>query len=117
MSPKPPGGLHAAGLALWREIVADVQVGWELDCRDLTHLTLACRAADRAAELDQLVVEQGLTVTGSTGQEKLHPAISECRLQRQQVALLLDRVELSPPNVRTHTPRRELHRVDHGQAG
>ena len=77
MTAKPPAAMGIAGRELWKRIVGDVQPGWELDERDISNLTAACRAEDRAAELDKLVRDMGLMVAGAAGQERLHPAISE----------------------------------------
>lgn len=100
-TPSAPKGLGPAGRALWKRVLADVAAGWELDERDVSCLRGACRAEDRAQELDRLVETEGLMVTGAAGQAKLHPGIPEARAQRQQVALLLARVEMAPPAPRT----------------
>ena len=68
--------------------------------RDIAMLLAACQSADRAAELDELVASEGMTVKGSRGQSILHPAVGEARLQRQQSAMLLSKVELAPPERR-----------------
>jgi P27 family predicted phage terminase small subunit len=97
---KAPKGLGTAGRALWRRIVGDVAGGWELDARDLALLEAACRAQDRATELDAAVEHDGLMVAGSKGQEVLHPAVAEARLQRQLAAGLLAKVEMAEPTRR-----------------
>jgi phage terminase small subunit len=98
---RAPAGLGVVGKSLFKRIAADVNVGWELDQRDLTNLEGACRAAERAAELDMLVKAEGMTVVGSKGQTALHPGISEARMQRQLAASLLSKVEMSPPAATT----------------
>ena len=100
-SPKPPGGLQAAGTSLWRAVLADLAKGWELDAADLSNLEAACVAVDRATALERLVEDEGLTIEGSTGRTRLHPGIAEARLQRTAAAVALARVELAPPDVRT----------------
>ena len=94
---KAPKGLGTAGRRLWRDVLADVAEGWQLDARDLALLEAACRAADRAVALDEAIENDGLMVAGSQGQRVLHPAVGEARLQRQLVAVLLGKVELAPP--------------------
>ena len=75
----PPNTLDTAGMALWRSIVNDVAAGWELDSRDLTLLTAACQSADTIAKLDAIVAAEGVTVRGSKGQSRVHPAVAETR--------------------------------------
>ena len=119
--PKPPSGLGTSGRALWRRVCGDVADGWELDARDLAILESAARAADRVFELDQLVRTDGLMIRGSTGQERLHPAVGEARMQRQLCAMQLGRVELAPPKARTGhlnvRQRAELRRLQAGPNG
>jgi hypothetical protein len=98
---KPPAGLLKAGIGLWKAVVRDVDEAWELDARDLHVLELAARAADRAAELGDLIDRDGLMIAGSTGQDRLHPAVVEQRMQRQLSAVLVAKVQLEPPAVRT----------------
>src|SRR4051794_16247667 len=103
MSPGPrmPKGFGKAGQALWRGVLADVADGWRLDAKDVVLLEAACRAADRADVLEATVAEDGLMISGSTGQAVLHPAVSEARMQRQLVASLIAKVEIAPPQQRT----------------
>ena len=96
-----PEGLEEAGAALWQSVLADVADGWQLDARDLALLEAACRAADRASQLDSEVERTGLMVAGSKGQPTLHPGVGEARQQRHLAATLLGKVEMSPPGERT----------------
>ena len=82
-------------------MLADVHEDWELDARDLHALEQAARAADRAAELDLLIERDGLMVAGSNGQDRLHPAVAEQRMQRQLSALLVSKIALEPPKAKT----------------
>lgn len=103
VAPTTPKGLGADGRALWRRVIAGVAADphWELDARDLHLLEQAVRAADRATELEQIIATDGLMVTGSTGQSRLHPAVSEARMTRQLVAILLSKVDLHAPEEQT----------------
>jgi hypothetical protein len=92
---KPPAGLGRAGKALWRAIDADlVRQRLELDAREVSWLTEACRVADRVAELEAAVDRDGVVASGSKGQPVPHPALREARLQRDQAARLLARLDL-----------------------
>jgi hypothetical protein len=98
---KPPVGLLKAGVTLWKAVLADVHEEWELDAKDLHTLELAARAADRAEELEDLIDRDGLMVPGAPGQQRLNPAISEQRMQRALSCLLVTRIALEPPAVKT----------------
>lgn len=100
-APKPPPGLQKAGTSVWKTILRDVQEDWELDAKDLHSLEQAARAADRAQELEELIERDGLMIAGSTGQERLHPAIAEQRMLRQLSALLVSRIALEAPEPMT----------------
>lgn len=98
---KPPDGLGPPGRALWRKVSADVADGWRLDARDEHLLRGACRAADVIAALERAVKRDGEVVKGSKGQTRLHPALTEARMQRDLQAKLLAKVELEPPAQKT----------------
>ena len=96
MDVKPPSGLGSHGRELWRAVIEDVQAGWELDARDLAALASACHAMQRAHELERVVRQEGLTVSG-----RPHPAIGEARRQRTSAQALLKQVETCPPAMKT----------------
>jgi hypothetical protein len=98
---KPPAGLQKTGISLWKAVLADVHEDWELDSKDFHALEQAARAADRAQELEELIDRDGLMIAGSTGQDRLHPAISEQRMLRQLSALLVSRIALEAPEPQT----------------
>ena len=102
-----PKGLGAAGAALWRAVFADVAEGWRLDARDLAQLEAASRAADRAAELEALIAEDGLMAAGSQGQPVLHPAVAEARMTRALVASLVGKIEIAPPRSTGRSARQD----------
>jgi hypothetical protein len=95
--PTPPAGLGTPGKHLWKAILADLAPGWSLDARELHLLGEAARCADRLGELDAVVERDGLLVTGSTGQPRLHPAVAEARQTRLAQARLIDALELEDP--------------------
>ena len=99
--PRAPAGLQKAGRSLWKAMAADVAQGWELDARDRAQLGSACRLADAAALLEEVVERDGVMAKGSTGQPVVHPALIELRQHRAAIAALLARVELAPPEQRT----------------
>lgn len=103
--PKPPTGLGKRGRTFWRDVVA------EFDLTDAERHLLheACRSLDRIDALEALVADEGMTVTGSTGQTVLHPGIAEARQQRLVLGRLVKQLELpdedTPPTSSMNTDR------------
>lgn len=89
-SQRPPAGLGKAGRALWR----DVAHGLQLRSDERAILATAARTADQIAALEATVAVSEPMIPGSKGQEVLHPAIPELRLQRQLLATLLARIDV-----------------------
>lgn len=89
--PRPPSGLRAAGRNLWGMVCARYT---DLEPAELALLTQCCRTLDQIADLEAAVRKHGAMVTGSQGQAVLNPAIVEARLQRAQMARLLDQLGL-----------------------
>lgn len=106
--PRAPQGLAKAGRKVWRQ-VADAYQLEDFNAAELTQLELAARTMDLVAELAEQVDQEGLTVKGSQGQRRAHPALGELRLQRKLAADLLrqlgldqaDDVDAALPSVRS----------------
>lgn len=106
--PRAPQGLAKAGSKVWRQ-VADAYALEDFNAAELAQLELAARTMDLVAELAGQVDAEGLTVEGSQGQRRAHPALGELRLQRKLAADLLrqlgldqaDDVDASLPSVRS----------------
>ena len=81
----PPDGLADAGRALWEQVAAV----YEVDAHERPLLAEACRLADRCAELEESIEEHGITVEGSKGQPRLHPAVAEVRQTRVALTRVL----------------------------
>lgn len=97
MAKRPPAGLREAGRALWRDVLADLADGWELDARELHMLKRACRCADELERLDAAVDAEGVTVKGSRGQLVVNPGLSEARQLRLAQLRLLSAIEVVDP--------------------
>lgn len=80
----PPDDLGPAGAALWRSIVET----YELARHETEMLRSACRHRDIIDRLESLL-NDGLMTTGSTGQQRLHPAVGELRQARIALSRLL----------------------------
>lgn len=82
---RPPTGLKAPGKRLWAA-VAGLYV---LTPAELAMLEQACRTADELDRLERAVrALPDLVVTGSMGQPRMHPLLSELRAHR----VLLERL-------------------------
>ncbi|GAA1714441.1 hypothetical protein GCM10009809_08270 [Isoptericola hypogeus] len=80
-----PSGLGTRGGQFWRETVAE----FELTASETALLTECCRTLDLVDELEAQVKRDGLTVAGASGQDRLHPAVTELRGQRLALHRLL----------------------------
>ena len=90
-APRAPQGLGAAGRALWRRLHAD---GLTYRADEVEVLREAARTADVVARLEEALVDVDVIVPGSRGQDALHPAVAELRLQRQLLAQLLGKLDV-----------------------
>ena len=79
-----------AGRALWARILAV----YDLAEQETPILVAACTTQDVIARLETLVAVEGDTVAGSTGQTRIHPALTEARAQRLVLAKLLGSLSL-----------------------
>jgi hypothetical protein len=91
--PPAPKGLAERGRRFWRTVVA----GYELEPDELEVLVEVCRTLDQVEPLQALLEQDGLTVTGSVGQKRVHPAIGELRSSRALLGKLLAQLELPDP--------------------
>ena len=88
--PDPPDHLGAAGRDLWATVGRDLV----FEAHELPLLTSACEVADRIAALEAVIAEEGVTVAGSKGQPRLHPAVAEVRQSRLAMARLLGQIAI-----------------------
>lgn len=88
--PRPPTGLGASGRRFWRETCTE----YVLSGPERALLEQACRTMDRLAALDAAVVRDGVTVEGSAGQPRAHPALVELRAQQLVLGKVLAQLEL-----------------------
>jgi hypothetical protein len=90
VKPKTPPRLGPAGRRVWQAFVGP----YEFDDHELILLQAAARQADLAADLEALIAADGLTVVGSAGQVRLHPAVAEVRAGRLALGRLLAQLSL-----------------------
>ena len=86
----PPADLADRGRRFWSTTVATD----ELTDTALSLLVEVCRLMDEAEALRQAVAEQGMTVLGSAGQRRVHPALGELRQHRLALGRLLSQLAL-----------------------
>lgn len=68
--------------------------GAEWSERELAVLDLAVAQADDIDALEQALETHGMFVTGSMGQQRLNPVVTELRLQRRSLASLLSELQM-----------------------
>lgn len=96
-NPKAPTGLGRRGRAFWRDIVAD----YELSRVELELLAECCRSVDQIDALRQAIEEDGITVRGSEGQPRVHPAVTQINATRTMLGRLLAQLDLPDPEGET----------------
>ena len=89
-----PRGLKARGRRFWKAVTA----GYELNVDELELLVEVCRCLDDCEALAATVERDGLTVAGSAGQTRVHPAVGELRACRALVGKLLAQLGLPGPD-------------------
>ena len=101
--PSPPRTLGTAGRALWRDLHDDL----DFDPHERVLVTQACKQADLVDQLEQVISSDGLTITGSAGQPRLHGAVTElrqCRLALGRLIAMLNipsgEEQLTPAQIR-----------------
>ena len=89
--PEPtPSGLDLPGKRLWKRITT----AYELREDELVLLDQACRVADTLARLEDGMRGAPLIVTGSMGQQREHPLLSEARQQRALLGRLVAQLKI-----------------------
>lgn len=83
-----------AGDELRRQYDAALGEDTEWDEKDLVILQLAQRQANDIQALEQVLEREGMTILGSAGQTRLHPAVAELRLQRLSLTRMLAQIPL-----------------------
>lgn len=88
--PPPPDGLQDRGRRFWDAAVMVYDLGLD----ELELLAEVARELDVAEGLAGVLARDGLMVTGSTGQPRVHPAVSEARASRQAIGRMLAQLSL-----------------------
>lgn len=89
-APATPKGLKVRGRGFWQRTVK----AFDLSDLELELLAEVCRLLDEVDELRASVEAEGMTVKGSTGQLRVHPAVGELRQHRLALGRLLAQLEL-----------------------
>ena len=88
--PRAPAGLGSRGRRFWNRTVA----AYALTDAERELLVEACRALDECDALAAVIAEEGFSATGSQGQQRVHPAVTELRQLRLVVGRLLAQLAL-----------------------
>ncbi len=95
--PVTPPDLSVRGRSFWRSTLA----AFELSDVELELLMECARLLDECESLRKAVDADGVTVAGSTGQKRVHPALGELRQHRLALGRLL--AQLALPDVEEET--------------
>jgi len=88
--PTAPTGLGARGRAFWRSTVG----AFTLERDELELLAETARTMDEIDKLAAVILRDGVTAVGSTGQPRAHPAVAEVRQHRIALGRLLSQLAL-----------------------
>lgn len=87
---KRPAGLRARGRRYWDSVIGE----FDLTATELELLRETCRTLDDLDSLERAVRRDGVTVQGSTGQTRAHPALAEIRGLRVVLSRLAAQMQL-----------------------
>lgn len=90
MTDDQPHDFGPRGGAFWQATLAD----YDLSDSELELLTETCRMLDEVELLHEAVEREGVTVLGSTGQPRSHPALTDLRQHRLAVGRLLSQLAI-----------------------
>jgi hypothetical protein len=97
---RPPKDLGARGRSFWASTVSV----FELNESEIRLLHECCRILDELDELREVVVREGVTSTGSTGQTVAHPALAAMSSHRGILGRLLTQLDLPYEEHEARTP-------------
>ena len=89
-TPTAPAGLGTQGSNLWSSIAGK----WVLRPDEELILSEACREADLIEAMRVALGAADLVIAGSTGQDRVHPLVSEIRQHRAVMKSLLQALKL-----------------------
>jgi hypothetical protein len=92
--PRPPASLGEAGRRFWRSVVA----AYELSPGEVELLRQVVRLVDVIDRLDVVLIDDELTVRGSTGQPRAHPLLAASAEQRRTLDALIQALGLPMPD-------------------
>jgi hypothetical protein len=106
--PVKPKDLKPAGAKLWR-LISD-PAKYELRPDELRILEDACREADLIDEIQRQLAGEPFMVTGSQGQDVIHPLIPELRQHRATLTSMLLKLKLpdDEPTVKSEASPRSV---------
>ena len=95
-----PSELQARGRRYWRATMA----AFELSGTEVELLRECCRLLDEVEALHAAITVQGLSVSGSNGQPRVHPALGQLRQHRLALGRLLAQLALPEEQGALPTP-------------
>lgn len=100
-NPKAPAGLGARGSAFWRDITGT----YDLLRHEQELLAECCRCLDQIDALQAAIAADGVTVRGSEGQPRTHPALDRINSTRALLGRLLGQLALPDEDDVEQTPQ------------
>ncbi|MGI8433750.1 MAG: P27 family phage terminase small subunit [Nocardioidaceae bacterium] len=98
--PRAPAGLSRRSGSFWRATVS----AYDLSTSEVELLAEVCRCIDEIDLLQVALDAQGVTVTGSSGQPRVNPAVGEVRQHRLALARLVRQLALPTDVAAKSTP-------------
>lgn len=96
-----PDGLTGRAADFWHRILAQ----YDLLDAEVELLVEACWTMSEVDQLRATLAADGVTVAGSTGQRRVHPAVNEVRQHRLALARLLKQLALPDDEPETQTTK------------
>ena len=94
--PKAPKRLSAEARKQWRRLAHAAKETGAMTASDLIAFELLCRTLATAIEAEEIIAEEGATITAGGGGRKAHPALAMMATARAQAAALLAQFALTP---------------------
>lgn len=101
---RPEAGLRTRGRAFWDHAAEE----FELSPAESELLIEVCRHLDLLDALKDQIEEDGLSVTGSQGQVRSHPALSEIRAARLALGSMIAQLQLPDEDGQVVPTRRQV---------
>lgn len=116
--PCPPNWLSSYAKTEWKRMAQLLRDQGMLEQVDRAALATYCRAWSQLRDAEKLIQEQGLTVTGGSGGEKLNPAVTAASQAQKQIKDFCVEYGMTPAaRSRVQPGKQESGGIDVGPSG